>query len=329
MDNKIKIRKRKQIIVWNIIIIFIFLLLSQSSSAQNDSCDLDLFSNALIHSKYSKFQQSMILGAIEELLGLGVNGQELNKVLSASITNHFDAYNIKKILEILIDAKKSGLFEIALINKVKEGLAKKVAERSMIQALLTEADNMKIAQGILKEHRLDKTEKEQMMIEELTDGLNNGIPQETLSEILSRSIKQGKEVEEIAEVSEELGNLSLRAYEMGFSEDEVMAVFQKALQSERQVEEICEDIQDMLIGAAAAKITMANGSNSSGLLPGQIGSSINDGSSGSTSTGTSETGISPSSSGSGISSAPTDSDDQPEVESQPDTNDSSSSPPEN
>ena len=123
-------------------------------------------------------------------------------------------------------------------------------------------------------------------------------------------------------MSAELGNLSLRAFEIGFSEEQVNDVFQKAILSRSGVEGICEDIQDMLVAAAVSKMNMASRSSSPSAGTDQNTSSGDSVISGDDSTDTSS--IIPSPSG-GIST-PSDADDKPDSDDNPDGD---SSPPEN
>ncbi len=271
----------------------------------------------------------MIVTASQELLELDANFAELKKAVTTSIANNFDAYNIKKVLEVFFEARKKGISEKSLISKFKEGLAKKVNERLLVEAIMREAENLEIATNLLKDYRLEleeDTQEHDVVVESLVEGLNNGVPQDSLSEVLSRSVKQGKNTQEIIEVSTELGNLSLRAYEFGFSEEEVDEVFQRAVSNRSDTEGICEDIQDMLIGAMAAKMNMASGKSSSGNGQSTSSSDITSGE-GDAEEDSSSTDIAPSPD-SGTSSSPTDADDKPDDD-KPDDDEDTSSPPEN
>ena len=324
MRSKIK-RSKNQIKILNLnlivlILIFIFTLpvFSQEASCTTDN-SLSNLEEKLEKSRYSGFQKRMIFEAAEKLLTLEINTRETEKLLIISVDNNFDAYNIKKIIEILIDAKNNNISEKSLLNKFKEGLAKKVDERLIVEVLTKEATNLKIAKNILLEHPIQDTSyDEESVVESLAEGLSNGVPRDSLSEIFSRSVREGRNPREVTEVSTELGSLSLRAFELGFSEEEVNDVFQKAVLSRSGVDGICEDIQDMLIAATITKTNMASGKSSGGADSPDI-----------TTTGdetTSSGSVLPSPS-SGSISTPTSSDDKPDTDTKPD--DDSSSPPEN
>jgi len=326
MENKIK-RSKNKIKIWDaslitvvIILIFALPVFCQGTPYAPSIAHLE---NELNQNRYSGFQQRMILTTAQSLFKSGINTTELNKLLTVSIANNFDAYNIKKILEILIDAKQNNVSEKSLLNKFKEGLSKKVDERLIVQVMNNELENLKIARNIYVDYTAKETDydsliyDENIIVESLAESLNNGVPKESLSEVLSRSAKQGKSLLEVAEVSTELGNLSLRAYELGFSKEEVDEVFQKAVLNRSGVDGICEDIQDMLVAAVVTKTNMASRSSGGATTPGDITASDETPSSGS---------VLPSPS-SGSISTPTSSDDKPDSNDKPD--DGSSSPPEN
>lgn len=327
MKNKIA-KKKNQIKFWStsltllvLALIFTFSLCSQQTACAAETSLLNL-NEKLEQSRYSGFQRRMISDAAAELLKYDIDTIEVERLLSVSIGNNFDAYNIKKIIEIIIDAKNNGISEKSLLNKFKEGLAKQVDERLIVEVLTKEATNLKIAKNILLEHPLeDATYDTEIIVESLAESLNNGVPRDSLSEVFSRSVREGRSPREVTEVSTELGSLSLRAFEIGFSEDEVNDVFQKAVLSRSGVDGICEDIQDMLVAAVVTKMNMASRNSSGGS---DSDTTVSDGTT--TGDGTTSSGSVLPSPSSGSISTPTASDDKPDS-SKPDSG--SSSPPEN
>jgi len=148
------------------------------------------------------------------------------------------------------------------------------------------------------------------------------VPQDSLSEVITRGAREGKRLREIAEVSAEMGNLSLKAYELGLSEQEVNEVFSKAVASRSGIDGICEDIQDTLIAAAVAKMNLATRNSSGSSSQSTSITGISEGES--SIPGSSSGAIIPSGSS---TSTPTSSDDKPDTGSTSDSG--SSSPPEN
>jgi len=324
MGNKIKIRKNRikslhaSLLALFFILVFILPVFSQEAACATETSFSNL-NEKLEQSRYSGFQKRMISEAAEKLSTLDINTREAEKLLIISVDNNFDAYNIKKIIEILIDAKDNNISEKSLLNKFKEGLAKKVDERLIVEVLTKEAENLKVAKNILLEYPIQDTSyDEESVVESLAEGLSNGVPRDSLSEVFSRSVREGWNPREVTEVSTELGSLSLRAFELGFSEEEVNDVFQKAVLSRSGVDGICEDIQDMLIAATITKTNMASGKSSGGADAPDITTTSDE----TTSSGS----VLPSPS-SGSISTPTSSDDKPDTDTKPD--DDSSSPPEN
>jgi len=330
MRNKFKRRENRiktlhiKLIALSLILVFTLPVFSQQAACAVDNSLANLEAK-MEQSRYSGFQKRMISEAAAKLLSLDINTREVEKLLAISIENNFDAYNIKKIIEILIDAKNNNISEKSLMNKFKEGLAKKVDERLIVEVLTKEARNLKVAKNIFLEHPIqDSSYKEEIIVESLAEGLNNGVPRDSLSEVFSRSVREGKDLREVAEVSTELGNLSLRALELGFSEEEVDEVFQKAVLSRSGVDGICEDIQDMLVAAVVTKTNMASRNSSGG-----TDNNITTTGESTTTDGTSSSGDNLPSPSSGSISTPTSSDDKPDSNDKPDSGDTDTSPPEN
>jgi len=328
MRNKKTKGRKNQIKITSFLLVTLVFILFYSLSAfcQNTQYAPSIanLENELNQNHYSGFQQRMILTTAQSIFELGINNIELNKLLTASIANNFDAYNIKKILEILIDAKQSDIPEKSLMNKFKEGLSKRVEERLIVEVMSNELENLKVARDIFTDYALKETDydslsyDEDIIVESLAESLNNGVPRESLSEVLNRSAKQGRSLQEVTEVSTELGILSLHAYELGFTAEEVNDVFERAVLSRSGVDGICEDIQDMIVAAVVSKMNMASRSSSTD-------GTEQSGSSGIT-TGESSSSGSIIPSPSGAVSTPSAADDKPDS---PDKPDGDSSPPEN
>lgn len=316
---------RNRIGMIGICIVLVLLIFILPVFCQGAVGNLEKLEKMLDQSRYSGFQKRMICDSAEQLLGLGTVAEEIEKIITISIDNNFDAYNVKKIFEVLIEAKENDLSEKSLVNKIKEGSAKRVDDRLIINALENEVNHLKVAKKLVINQQFADASSKDKMVEVIVESLNNGVPPETLTEVIAKSIEQGKTPEEISDISTELGNLSLRASELGFSEDDVLNVFQKAVQDRTEVEGICEDIQDILIGAAAAKMKMSSGKSASGT--GESASISDIAATDDTDTASGTTGIIPSPDDS-TGSAPTDADDKPETDSEPD-DDGNSSPPEN
>ena len=80
----------------------------------------------------------------------------------------------------------------------------------------------------------------------LADSLENDVPQESLSWLIKTGTNEGRNIEEITEISEELSYLSLLATDSGLSTEEISLLFKKATEDSSNIEEICENIQNSL-----------------------------------------------------------------------------------
>ena len=76
---------------------------------------------------------------------------------------------------------------------------------------------------------------------------------------------EGKNVQEIAEISEEFSYLSLMASDLGLSPDEVAEIFNKAIESDTAITDIFANIQSNLeMEISAAKADSSSGKTSTG-----------------------------------------------------------------
>jgi len=199
-------------------------------------------------SSYSAFQSRMILNSVQDLLESGIPFEDTKNIIENSIEESFDAYSVKKVFDVILETQQEGLPTEPLINKVNEGFAKNANKGVIISVISTKAENLKKANEILNEARQEglKINGGEEMVEILADSLENDVPQESLSWLLKTGTGEGKSIEEISEISEELSYLSLMAYDSGLSPEEISLLFKKAIESSNNIEEICENIQTSL-----------------------------------------------------------------------------------
>jgi len=199
-------------------------------------------------SSYSAFQSRMILNSVQDLLESGIPFEDTKNIIENSIEESFDAYSVKKVFDVILETQQEGLPTEPLINKVNEGFAKNANKGVIISVISTKAENLKKANEILNEARQEglKINGGEEMVEILADSLENDVPQESLSWLLKTGTSEGKSIEEISEISEELSYLSLMAYDSGLSPEEISLLFKKAIESSNNIEEICENIQTSL-----------------------------------------------------------------------------------
>jgi len=236
-------------------LIFFFLIFSLSIFAfaaveeENINEQLEQLKNILnSSSSYSDFQTTMLLKSAQDLLEAGILFEDTRGIIENSVAKTIDAYSVKKVFDILLETKNDNLPTEPLINKINEGLAKNVNKNTIISVISTKAENLKQANEILTEAQQEGLEinGSEEIIEILADSLENDVPQEALSWLVKTGIKEGRSIEEITEISEELSYLSLMASDSGLSTEKISLLFKKAIDSSSNLADICENIQKNL-----------------------------------------------------------------------------------
>ena len=292
------------------IVITLFLIISIPLSIQaaqsDDNASISQLEQYLDNSTYSDFQKRMVLNTAQEAFNDGISAEDTLSIIKNSIDNEVDPYNIKKFIDTVISVKNDGIEEKPILNKIKEGLAKKVDERLIINAINQKSENMKIARDLLSENQIQNGESEEM-IDVLAESLANGVSENVLSQILKISSEQDKSWQEVEEVTREVADLGLKAIELGIGNDKIETIFIQALDTDNSLENICFNIQDLMLSAIAAQVSSSAAPKDAG-IDGSSGSStpaLSSASSGSTLPGSSptapsgETGTSPISSSGG------------------------------
>jgi hypothetical protein len=255
-----KLKKNKNKIILSLItLLAIFSFTISVFSAETVSIDeqIERLRSIIDSSSYSAFQSRMILNSAQDLLESGILFEDTKKIIENSIEESFDAYSVKKVFDVILETQQDGLPTEPLINKINEGFAKNVNKSVIISVISTKAENLKKANEILNEALQEGLEinGEEEMIGILADSLENDVPQESLSWLLKTGTTEGKSIEEIGEISEELSYLSLLAYDSGLSPEEISLLFKKAIENSTNIDEICENIQTSLeIQISTAKI---------------------------------------------------------------------------
>jgi len=255
--NKEKIKnKAKFSLLFLVISLLLFFTTSISILAAQpyDNANISQLEQYLDNSSYSDFQKRMVLNTAQEAINDGISAEDTLSIIKNSIDNDVDPYNIKKFIDAAISAKNDGIAEKPIINKIKEGLAKNVDERLIINAINQKSENMKIARDLLSENELQNGEPEDM-IETLAESLTNGVSESVLSQVLKISADQGKSWQEVEDITQELANLGLKAIELGIESDKIEAIFNQAIESNTNLENVCFNIQDLMSAAIAAKVS--------------------------------------------------------------------------
>jgi len=246
-----KLKKNKNKLILSLMTFFVILSLTISAfSAETATIDeqLEQLKSIMDSSSYSAFQSRMILNSVQDLLESGIPFEDTKEIIENSLEESFDAYSVKKVFDIILETQQEGLSTEPLINKINEGFAKNANKSVIISVISTKAENLKKANEILNEALQEGLEinGEEEMLKILADSLENDVPQESLSWLVKTGTTEGKSIEEISEISEELSYLSLMAYDSGLSPEEISLLFKKAIESSNNIEEICENIQTSL-----------------------------------------------------------------------------------
>jgi hypothetical protein len=244
--NKIKFKLALSLIA--LLTIFTFVISVFSAEEATIDEQIEQLKSIIGSSSYSAFQNRMILNSAQDLLESGIAFEDTKKIIENSIKESFDAYSVKKVFDVILETQQDGLPTESLINKINEGFAKNVNKGVIISVISTKAENLKKANEILNKALQDGLEinGEKEMIGILADSLENDVPQESLSWLVKTGTIEGKSIEEISEISEELSYLSLMAYDSGLSPEEISLLFKKAIENSTNVDEICENIQTSL-----------------------------------------------------------------------------------
>jgi len=199
-------------------------------------------------STYSAFQSRMILSSAQDLLESGISFEDTRGIIENSIEESFDAYSVKKVFDVILETQQENLPTESLINKVNEGFAKNANKTIIISVISAKAENIRKAAEILNDARQEGLEVNggEEMVKILADGLENDVPDESLSWLLKTGTAEGKGIIEISEISEELSYFSLLAADSGLSSEEISLLFKKAIENSTNISEICENIQTSL-----------------------------------------------------------------------------------
>ncbi len=248
MISKNKIKFKLALSLITLLTIFTFVISVFSAEEATIDEQIEQLKSIIGSSSYSAFQSRMILNSAQDLLESGIAFEDTKRIIENSIEESFDAYSIKKVFDVILETQQEGLPAEPLINKINEGFAKNVSSSVLISVISTRAENLKTANEILNKALQEGLEinGEEEMIGILADSLENDVPQESLSWLVKTGTIEGKSIEEISEISEELSYLSLLAYDSGLSPEEISLLFQKATENSSNIEEICENIQTSL-----------------------------------------------------------------------------------
>ena len=271
----LKLKTKSELIKFSFIFLLLFSFTSFAFSSEtenvNDYVDqLEEIINS--SSAYSAFQTSMLLKSAQSLIDAGISYEDTEEIIENSVSNSLNAYNIKKVFDVILDAQEEGLPSESLINKVNEGFAKNIDDNVIITVVSTKAENLKKASEILNETGTDGLEINggDELLQILASSLENDVPENSLSWLIESAASEGKSIQEISEISEEFSNLSLMATDIGLTPEEISITFEEAISAEENLEDIFSYIQNNLESEISSSQLVEEGKTPTTSLSGSI-----------------------------------------------------------
>ena len=263
----INIKKNTLALSFSLVLLLGLILIASSSAiAQPADSDLDLNDSQLKELEeelsnnpyYSSFQKSMILEEANNMINSGISAKDTEDLVRIQVENEVNPYSMKKIFDTITESQQKGLPTETLINKFKEGMAKKVDINRIYEVLKDKSFSMEEVNTMLTEiaptvlvidsqQDISSCPEEQAeILETLANSLGNGVSSEYLSYLIKQGNEQGKSLTEITQVSSELGVLTLQASEMGLSLEETNQLLADASNNIQEIDQICANMQGLL-----------------------------------------------------------------------------------
>lgn len=157
----------------------------------------------------SSFQADQLLKEAEEAVQFGISLDDAQDIIQKSLENEGNPYNIIILFSLLSDVEKDDLPNSALINKLKEGLAKGVSPAKIIVSIREKSENLHFAKYLVEQSLLEGADIENKgeAIEILASSLPYNYQEDMITDIVKKGILNQKDVKEIAGALTALSNL--------------------------------------------------------------------------------------------------------------------------
>ena len=181
----------------------IFILVSPAQATDSTNLNLEEELNQLetiLNNSpgYSAFQKTMILNSAGELLENGVSFDDTKNIIENHLSNSTNAYSVKKSLDLILEAQTEGPPIKSLLNKIEEGLAKKVESDKIFSVVDNELKNLQAASNILQQIEYSsETENYEEIVGKLADSLEGGLSQDYLSAVVERGAEENKSIKRL------------------------------------------------------------------------------------------------------------------------------------
>jgi len=157
----------------------------------------------------SSFQASRLLKEVEEAIQFGVSLDDAQDIIQKSLENEGNPYTIISLFSLLSDVEKNNLPNSALINKLKEGLAKGASPAKIIVSIREKSENLQFAKYLVEQSFSEETDirEKNEAIEILASSFSSNIPEDMVTDIFTEAIHNNKDIEDIAGAITALSNL--------------------------------------------------------------------------------------------------------------------------
>ena len=157
----------------------------------------------------SSFQASRLLKEAEEAIQFGVSLDDAQDIIQKSLENEGNPYTIISLFSLLSDVEKNNLPNSALINKLKEGLAKGASPAKIIVSIREKSENLQFAKYLVEQSFLEEADirEKNEAIEILASSFSSNISEDMVTDIFTEAIHNNKDIEDIAGAITALSNL--------------------------------------------------------------------------------------------------------------------------
>jgi len=157
----------------------------------------------------SPFQADQLLKEAEEAIQFGISLDDAQDIIQKSLENEGNPYTIISLFSLLSDVEKYNLPTSALINKLKEGLAKGVSPAKIIVSIREKSENLYFAKYLVEQSFLEETDiqEKNKAIDILANSFASNITENMITDIFTEAIHKKKDIEDIAGAITALSNL--------------------------------------------------------------------------------------------------------------------------
>lgn len=157
----------------------------------------------------SSFQASRLLKEAEKAIQFGISSEDTQEIIQKSLENEGNPYTIISLFSLLSDVEKDNLPTSALINKLKEGLAKGASLAKITVSIREKSENLHFAKYLVEQSFLEEADirEKSEAIDILASSFASNITEDMIIDIFTEAIHNKKEIKDIAGAITALSNL--------------------------------------------------------------------------------------------------------------------------